>query len=170
MYICIVKWIGELNPVWWLAEDSPWLSDDYSYTTGNSGYKAASIQKNTVQTVITTSTYTYICNIPTFCVVTEPFVYTKHFCGIWYVHRKTGRGTGATGAKKWTISSQGRHRVDRVLGFFSSRRYWDSPTPSPQASVPPPPFWFQGEGHTRLREKVWGGVPNSDEATNTVVI
>ncbi len=101
------------------------------------------------------STYTYICNIPTFCVVTEPFVYTKQFCGIWYVHRKTGRGTGATGVKKWTISSQRIHRVDRVLGFFSSRRYWDSPPPSPQASVPPP-FWFQGEGHTRLRERVWG--------------
>ncbi len=29
-----------------------------------------------------------------------------------------------------------RHRVDRVLGFFSSRPSWDSPPPHPQASVP----------------------------------
>ncbi len=32
-----------------------------------------------------------------------------------------------------------RHRVDRALGFFSSRPNWDPPTPwLPQASVSPP--------------------------------
>jgi hypothetical protein len=25
------------------------------------------------------------------------------------------------------------HKVDRVLGFFSSRPFWDPPTPSPAA-------------------------------------
>ncbi len=29
------------------------------------------------------------------------------------------------------------HRVDRVLGFFSSRLNWDSPTPSPAGEMPP---------------------------------
>jgi hypothetical protein len=32
-----------------------------------------------------------------------------------------------------------------------SRRNWDSPTPYPQASVPPFPFGSGGGGHTRLR-------------------
>ncbi len=41
--------------------------------------------------------------------------------------------------KRW------EHRVGRVLSFFSSRRNWDSPTPHPQASAPPP-LWFQGKG------------------------
>ncbi len=38
-------------------------------------------------------------------------------------------------------------RVDRVLGFFSSRPNWD-----PQTCVPP----GSGGGHTRLRERGWG--------------
>jgi hypothetical protein len=37
-----------------------------------------------------------------------------------------------------------------------------SPTPQPQASVPPPRFW--GEGHNRWRERGWES-PNSDEGT-----
>ncbi len=46
------------------------------------------------------------------------------------------------------------HRVGGVISFFSSRRNWDSPTPHPQARVPPPPrFW--GEGHTRWQERGW---------------
>jgi hypothetical protein len=32
------------------------------------------------------------------------------------------------------------HRVDRVLGFFSSRPNWDSPTPSPADKCAPPPL------------------------------
>jgi hypothetical protein len=43
------------------------------------------------------------------------------------------------------------HRVDRVLGFFSSRQNWDPPPPHPRASVPP--FGFGGGGHIRLRER-----------------
>ncbi len=59
------------------------------------------------------------------------------------------------------------HRVDRVLGFFSSRPNWDSPTPSPAGECAP--LWFWGEGHTGLRERGWGS-PNSDEGTDTVVL
>jgi hypothetical protein len=49
-----------------------------------------------------------------------------------------------------------RHRVDRVLGFFSSRPNWDPPThSSPKECVPLP---LVPGVHTRLREKD-GGVP-----------
>jgi hypothetical protein len=48
------------------------------------------------------------------------------------------------------------HRVDRVLSLFSSRPYWDSPTPSP-AGERPPPLWFRGNAvHTPSREMGWG--------------
>jgi hypothetical protein len=47
------------------------------------------------------------------------------------------------------------HRVDRVLGFFSSRRNRDSPTPHPQASV------------LSLAGEEVGG-PNSDQETSTM--
>ncbi len=57
------------------------------------------------------------------------------------------------------------HRVGRVLSFFSSRRNWDSPTPSPAGEWGLPRFW--GEGHTRWRERGWES-PNSDEGTYTV--
>ncbi len=53
------------------------------------------------------------------------------------------------------LSKHHMHRVGRVLSLFSSRRNWDSPNPSPQARVPPPPcFW--GEGNTRVREGLGG--------------
>jgi hypothetical protein len=65
----------------------------------------------------------------------------------------------------WTLERP-IHRVDRVLGFFSSRSNWDSPSPHPQASAPC--LWFRGEGHNRLWESEWG--PNSDEGTDTVVL
>ena len=61
-----------------------------------------------------------------------------------------------------------RHRVGRVLCFFSSRRKWDSPNPSPAGECAPSPrFW--GEGYTRWRERGWKS-PNSDEGTFTVVL
>jgi hypothetical protein len=47
-----------------------------------------------------------------------------------------------------------RHRVGRVISFFSCPRNWDSPTPSPAGECASPPLWFRGEGHTRLRP--WG--------------
>ncbi len=60
------------------------------------------------------------------------------------------------------------HRVGRVLSFFSSRRNWDFPNPSPAGECAPPPrFW--GEGHTRWRERGWES-PNSDEGMYTVVL
>ncbi len=54
------------------------------------------------------------------------------------------------------------HRVDRVLGFFSSCPNCDSPTPTPPGECVPP---LVG-GDTHLRER--GGVANSDEGTDTV--
>jgi hypothetical protein len=61
------------------------------------------------------------------------------------------------------------HRVDRVLGFFTSRPKWDPPIPHPQASVPP--FWFEGGtlSHAELRDRGWVG-PNSEEGTDTLVL
>ncbi len=52
------------------------------------------------------------------------------------------------------------HRVDRVLGLFSSRPNWDSPAPHPQASVnpPPPPLpWGSGGAQPLVGEGVGGG-------------
>ncbi len=50
------------------------------------------------------------------------------------------------------------HRIVRVLSFFSSRRNWDSPNPSPAGEcAPPPPPWFRGEGHTRGLANERGG-------------
>ncbi len=57
-------------------------------------------------------------------------------------------------------------RVGRVLSFFSSRRNWDSPNPSPAGECAPPPPWFWGEGHTRWRQRGWES-PNSHEGTCT---
>ncbi len=48
------------------------------------------------------------------------------------------------------------HRVDRLLGVFSSRPNWDSPPPPPPASVSPP-LWFWGRHNSSLRER--GVVP-----------
>ncbi len=50
-----------------------------------------------------------------------------------------------------------RHRVDRVLGFFSSRPKWDSPTPAPAGEYAPPPL-FPGGGDTLACGRR-GGVP-----------
>ncbi len=69
----------------------------------------------------------------------------------------------------WLVGNErATHRVGRVLGFFSSRRNWDSPTPHPQASVPPT-LWFRGEGHTRWWERGRESF-NSNEETYTVVL
>jgi hypothetical protein len=37
-----------------------------------------------------------------------------------------------------------RHKVSRVLSFFSRRRSWDSPTHSPAGECAPPPFGLGG--------------------------
>ncbi len=61
---------------------------------------------------------------------------------------------------------RGRHRVGRVLSFFSSRRRnWNSPTPlaAGECAPPPPPFGPGGGGRAHsLAERGWGS-PNSDE-------
>jgi hypothetical protein len=51
-----------------------------------------------------------------------------------------------------------RHRVDRVLGYFSSRRNWDTPTQPAGVSARPP---FGSGGDTLARGR--GEGPNSDE-------
>jgi hypothetical protein len=55
----------------------------------------------------------------------------------------------------------GRHRVDRVPGFLSSRPNWVSPLPHLQASVATS-LGSGGGGHTCLRGRR-GGAANSDE-------
>jgi hypothetical protein len=44
------------------------------------------------------------------------------------------------------------HRVDRVLGFFSSRRIWDSPNPLTRRRVCPPPPGSGKGAHSLARE------------------
>jgi len=61
------------------------------------------------------------------------------------------------------------HRVDRVLGFFSSRPLW-LPRPLIRRRVCPSPFGSGGwDTCTRLLERGWGS-PNSDEGIDTVVL
>ncbi len=48
-----------------------------------------------------------------------------------------------------------KHRVGRVLGFFSSPPNWEPPPPHPQASVFPY-LGSGGGGPTRLQERGWG--------------
>jgi hypothetical protein len=55
-----------------------------------------------------------------------------------------------------------------VLKFFSSRRNWDSPNPSPAGECAQPPLVLGGGAHSR-RERGWES-PNSDEGTYTVVL
>jgi hypothetical protein len=57
------------------------------------------------------------------------------------------------------------HRVNRVLGFLSSRPNWDPPPLKPQVSVSL--LWYQG-GHTCSQERRWVG--SQYEGTDTVVL
>jgi hypothetical protein len=60
-----------------------------------------------------------------------------------------------------------RHRVDRVLSFFSNRPNWDPPTHSSPGECVPAPLWFrEGEGTHSLAGEGGGG-PNSDEGADT---
>ncbi len=52
----------------------------------------------------------------------------------------------------------GRHRVGRVLSFFSSRRNWDSPPPLAAGECAPPTLWSGGEGTLACGLR-GGGVP-----------
>ncbi len=51
-------------------------------------------------------------------------------------------------------STPGNHRVGRVLSFFSSRRNWDSPNPSPADNCAPP---FGSGGRGPLAGETGGG-------------
>jgi hypothetical protein len=71
------------------------------------------------------------------------------------------------------ISSVGeKHKVDRVLGFFSNRPNWDPLTPSPAgecALLPLKVTLLVGGGIDSLAGEGVGG-PNSDNGTKTVVL
>jgi hypothetical protein len=60
-------------------------------------------------------------------------------------------------------------KVDRVLGFFSSRSNWNSPTPSPAGECVLPPL-LQGGGGTHSLAGEWVGGLNSDKGTDSVVL
>jgi hypothetical protein len=64
-----------------------------------------------------------------------------------------------------TIGERDCNRVDRVLGFFSSRPNWDSPSPSPTGECVAPSFGSgRGTVHTAMgRGGGGGGGPGSDE-------
>ncbi len=49
------------------------------------------------------------------------------------------------------------HRVGRVLSFFSSRRNWDSPNPSPAGECSPLPLVPGGGAHSLATEEGGGG-------------
>jgi hypothetical protein len=51
------------------------------------------------------------------------------------------------------------YRVDRVLNFFSSRRNWDSPTPSPAGECAPPLHPLVPGGEHSLAGDGFGRVP-----------
>jgi hypothetical protein len=44
------------------------------------------------------------------------------------------------------------HRVGKVPSFFSSRRNWDYPNPSPAGECAPPPLWYRGRAHSLASE------------------
>jgi hypothetical protein len=52
-----------------------------------------------------------------------------------------------------------RSQSRRVPSFFSSRRNWDSPTPSPTGDCAPPPPWFRWVGGTLACGRRGGVVP-----------
>jgi hypothetical protein len=62
----------------------------------------------------------------------------------------------------------GRAQSIQSARLFLQSTEWDSPTPHPKASLSP--LLVRKGGHTSLREKGWGGGPNSDGGTDTVVI
>jgi hypothetical protein len=70
------------------------------------------------------------------------------------------KNNSATTGSSSMVRQGKQHRVDRALGFFSSRPNWVSPTPSSAGErVTPPHFGGGGGGwytHSLAREGVWG--------------
>jgi hypothetical protein len=86
------------------------------------------------------------------------------------VKGRTHESGGRVGRNSFSLLFYGfkmkrqERRVDRVLGFFSSRPNWNPPPPHPQASVSPPPFGsggggWGGAGDTLPCRRRGGGVP-----------
>jgi hypothetical protein len=85
-------------------------------------------------------------------------------CWMVYIKKKKSKILKILGPFQNGLS----HRAGRGLSFSPVAGIGTTPTPQPQARVPPP-LWFRGEWHTRWRERVWES-PNSDEGTYTVVL
>ncbi len=114
-----------------------------------------------------TSARTHTCEVTCVCTNTVPKATLPYICIISQLWGQMYRNRYRLYHNPPCTASRGSvHRVGRVLNFFSSRRNWDSPNPSPGGECAHPRFW--GEGHTRWRERGWES-PNSDEGAYTVV-
>ncbi len=72
------------------------------------------------------------------------------------IYRSDGNSRGWPRRRQWRPRwKRNIHRVGkgRMLSFFSSRRNWDYPTPSPPADCAPPPL-VQGGAHSLAGEGV----------------
>jgi hypothetical protein len=63
------------------------------------------------------------------------------------------------------VHGAGGPQSRQSASFFSSRRNWDSPNPSPAGECAPS-LWFRGEGHTFWRER--GGRVNIPKRGHTL--
>ncbi len=94
--------------------------------------------------------------------VTYDFGNPSQVQGLYIINRDTGEIftnaplTGKGRREPYVVSVRYKHRVGRVLSFFSSRRNWDSNDPSPAGEcAPPPPHSVPGRGaHSLAREGV----------------
>ncbi len=93
--------------------------------------------------------------------VTYDFGNPSQVQGLYIINRDTGEIftnaplTGKGRREPYVVSVRYKHRVGRVIiSFFSSRRNWDSPDPSPAGEcASPPPLLVPGGGaHSLARE------------------
>jgi hypothetical protein len=85
------------------------------------------------------------------------FFWDSHCLEIWSNHFCPSMGPNGGSVAMDSVLSQ---RVGRVLSFFSSRRNWDSPNPSPAGECAPPPVLGGGAPRGTLAcEKGVGRVP-----------
>ncbi len=77
-------------------------------------------------------------------------------CRQWNEKKEAIINGGGVGGGEVAGCLQSRHRVGRVLSFFSSGRNWDSPNPSPAAdcALPLPPLVPGGGAHSLVHGRV----------------
>jgi hypothetical protein len=71
-----------------------------------------------------------------------------------------GRDKQLRDSGKYLRDNHRQNRVDRILGFFSSRPNWDLPTPSTPGECDPPPLFGSGGD----------GGPNLDKGTYSIMV